>query len=53
MKLKSKAALLCLLVVFVLFATACEKEGTAEKAGKKIDEAVSSAKEKIDEATNK
>jgi len=51
MKLKSKAALLCLLAIFVLSAMGCEKEGTAEKAGKKIDEAVSSAKEKINDAT--
>jgi hypothetical protein len=32
-------------------AVACEKEGTAEKAGKKIDRAVDNAKQKLDEAT--
>ena len=30
--------------------TGCEKEGTAEKAGKKVDQTLSSLKEKIDEA---
>jgi hypothetical protein len=30
---------------------ACEKEGTAEKAGKQIDRALDSAKQKLDEAT--
>lgn len=51
MKLKSKAAFLLLLVVFVLSASACEKEGNAEKAGKKLDEAFNSAKDKLNDAT--
>jgi hypothetical protein len=40
-------AISCLLIS----AVACEKEGTAEKAGKEIDRALDSAKEKLDEAT--
>ena len=51
MKLKSKAALLCLLGIFVFSAMGCEKKGNAEKAGKKIDEAVGSVKDKINDAT--
>ena len=39
-------ALSCLMISTV----ACEKEGTAEKAGKEIDRALDSAKEKLDEA---
>ncbi|NOQ41170.1 MAG: hypothetical protein GQ563_01530 [Desulfuromusa sp.] len=51
MKLKSKAALLLLLVFMILSMVACEKEGDAEKAGKQIDKAFSTAKEKIKDAT--
>jgi hypothetical protein len=40
-------ALSCLLVSSV----ACEKEGTAEKAGKEVDKAYDSAKQKLNEAT--
>lgn len=40
-------ALGCLLVT----AVACEKEGTAEKAGKEIDRALDSAKQKLNDAT--
>ena len=40
-------AISCLL----LSAVACEKEGTAEKAGKEIDRALDSAKKKLDETT--
>ena len=36
----------------LLIATvACEKEGNAEKAGKEVDRAFDSAKQKINEAT--
>ncbi|WP_346187717.1 hypothetical protein [Rubritalea halochordaticola] len=31
---------------------ACEKEGPAEKAGKKIDEAVEEAGDKVEDATD-
>ena len=40
-------ALSCLLIS----AVACEKEGSAEKAGKEIDRALDSAKKKLDDAT--
>ena len=40
-------AISCLLIS----AVACEKEGTAEKAGKEVDRALDSAKQKLDEAT--
>lgn len=30
---------------------ACKKEGTAEKAGKKIDQAIDSAKKQVEDAT--
>jgi len=35
----------------LIFAVACEKEGTGEKAGKEIDRAFDSAKQKLNEAT--
>jgi hypothetical protein len=40
-------AISCLLLTVV----ACEKEGTAEKAGKEIDRAFDSAKQKLNEST--
>jgi hypothetical protein len=40
-------ALSCLLISSV----ACEKEGTAEKAGKEVDKAFDSAKQKLNETT--
>ena len=51
MKWKSKAVLLFSLVIFALSMVACGNEGGAEKAGKKIDKAFQTAKEKIDDAT--
>ena len=47
----SKLLVLLALIFFGLSTAACEKEGGAKKAGKKIDNAFESAKEKIDEAT--
>ena len=35
----------------LLFTVACEKEGTAEKAGKEIDRALDSARQKLNETT--
>jgi hypothetical protein len=47
-----KVILVALALSFMVFATAaCEKEGSAEKAGKEIDRAMDSAKKKLDEAT--
>ncbi len=43
--------LFCINVPGFLNCSACEKEGTAEKAGKDIDRALDSAKKKYDEAT--
>ena len=40
-------AISCLMISTV----ACEKEGNAEKAGKEVDRAFDSAKQKINEAT--
>lgn len=53
MKTLGKKLLVLCLVGFVTCAfVGCRKEeGTAEKAGKKIDQAVDSAKKKIHEAT--
>ncbi len=51
MKLKSKATLVILAVIMVFTTVGCEKEGGAEKTGKKIDKAFSTAKEKIKDAT--
>lgn len=47
-----KIFLICLAISFLMVsAVACEKEGTAEKAGKSVDRAFDSAKEKLNEAT--
>lgn len=44
--------IVCIALILLAFSTAaCEKEGTAEKAGKEVDRALDSAKKKIDEAT--
>ncbi len=51
MKLKSKVALLLLAVIMVFTTAACEKEGSTEKAGKKIDKAFNSVKDKVKDAT--
>lgn len=51
MKLKSKAVLVFSLVFFALSMAACGNEGGAEKAGKKIDNAFNTAKEKINDVT--
>lgn len=51
MKFKSKAALFCTLLILVISTVACEKEGGAQKAGKEIDKAFNTAKDKIHDAT--
>lgn len=43
----------CILAAVLGFATAgCEKEGPAEKAGKKVDEALDSAKQTFKKLTD-
>jgi len=37
--------------LFVVLPAGCEKEGTAEKAGKEVDKAYDAAKSKLKEAT--
>ena len=51
MKWKSKAILLCSLVLLAFSTVACEKKGDAEKVGEKIDDAIEKAKKKITDAT--
>ena len=47
-----KVFVIGLAITLMIFTTAaCEKEGSAEKAGKEIDKAMDSAKKKLDEAT--
>ena len=39
-------------IAFIAFGiTGCKEKGTAEKAGKEVDKAIDSAKEKLEEAT--
>ena len=49
--LRSKILILCVGAFFAFAFTACEKEGPAEKAGKTVDQALDSAKEKAEEVT--
>ncbi len=51
MNWKTKAVLFLSMAVLAFSTMACEKEGEAEKAGKKIDKAFSDAKKKINEST--
>lgn len=47
-----KFLLVGLAVSYLLISVvACEKEGTAEKAGKEVDRAFDSAKQKLNDAT--
>jgi hypothetical protein len=47
-----KRLLMIMAVVFLIAGVyGCEKEGPAEKAGKKLDQAMEDAKDKLDEAT--
>jgi hypothetical protein len=46
-----KMLVLLSLALFITLQTGCEKEGTAEKAGKEADKAFSTAKEKINDVT--
>ncbi len=49
--LRIKMFVLCAIAIFAFGITGCKKEGTAEKAGKEVDQALESAKEKLEEAT--
>jgi outer membrane lipoprotein-sorting protein len=51
MKLHAKAVLCFSLLILAVATVACEKEGGAERAGKQVDKALDSAKDKIHEAT--
>lgn len=51
MKVKKFGVLLVSLALILSFTTGCSKEGEAEKAGKEIDKAVDSAKDKFKELT--
>ena len=47
--MQKKMLILLSLALFMALQTGCEKEGTAEKAGKEVDKAFSTAKEKIND----
>jgi len=50
--LGKKLLILCLMGFLACSFVGCKKEeGTAEKAGKKIDQAIDSAKKQVEEAT--
>jgi len=42
---------LCAIAFYSFGIAGCKKEGAAEKAGKEVDQAVESAKEKLHEST--
>ena len=48
-----RAPAMALILIAAVFAFGCEKKGTAEKAGEKIDHAYSEALEKAEEAGEK
>lgn len=51
MNYKGKFLAIVMLILLTLSLVACEKEGAAEKAGKKFDKILDSAKDKVKEAT--
>lgn len=51
--MKLKILTMAILALSTFSFTACDKEGPAEKAGKKIDEAVEKSGDKIEEAGDK
>ena len=53
MSLLSRSFFIVFLLAFVLGLAGCQQEGTAEKAGKKIDKAAEKAGDKIDKAAEK
>ena len=50
MKVKKFLVIAFAISCLLISAVACEKEGTGEKAGKEIDKALDSAKQKLNEA---
>ena len=53
MSMSYKGFFIVFLLSFVLGLAGCQQEGTAEKAGKKIDKAVEKAGNKIEEETKR
>ena len=53
MSLSSKGLFIVVLLAFGLGLAGCQQEGTAEKAGKKVDKAAEKAGDKIDKAAEK
>jgi hypothetical protein len=51
MKLRVKMVVLCAIACFAFGITGCGEKGTAEKAGKKVDKSMESAKDAIHDAT--
>ena len=49
--LRIKMFVLCAIAFIAFGITGCKQEGTAEKAGKEVDQALESGKEKLEEAT--
>jgi hypothetical protein len=49
--LRSRILTICGIVFLSFLFTGCNNEGPAEKAGKNVDQALDSAKEKVEEAT--
>jgi hyperosmotically inducible periplasmic protein len=50
MRLQYRAVIIVFFLAFVLELTGCQQEGTAEKAGQKIDQAAESAGKKVEKA---
>ena len=50
MRLSTRIFIIVILTAFVLGMASCQKEGTAEKAGEKMDQAAEKVGEKIEEA---
>ncbi len=51
MKLRMKMFVLCAIACFAFGIAGCGEKGTAEKAGKEVDKAIDSSKEKLEEVT--
>jgi len=49
--LGKKLLIFCFIGFFACGLVGCKKEGAAEKAGKKVDQAIDSAKKEVEKAT--